>query len=151
MRLAADQFEEPLGPEFEETLDEINFGVSVPDALRNLALRVDCPDLKYFVVSVILQRQTGGNLAEIIGNIAHVIRERFKFHGKVRVLAAEGRLSAYVLMGLPLMVVLALKFTSPKYIETLWVEPAGRVAGAIALCLMFVGVLVMRKMIKIEV
>lgn len=151
MRLAADQFEEPLGPEFDETLDEVNYGVSVPDGLRNLALRVDCPDLKYFVVSVILQQQTGGNLAEIIGNIAHIIRERFKFQGKIRVLSAEGRLSAYVLMALPLLVVLALKLTSPKYIETLWIEPAGRLAGTIALCMMFVGVFVMRRMIKIEV
>ena len=82
MKLAADEFGDPLGPEFEETLDEINFGVSVPDALKNLARRVDCPDLKFFVVSVILQRETGGNLAEIIENLAHLIRERFKFRGK---------------------------------------------------------------------
>jgi tight adherence protein B len=82
MKLASEEFGDPLGPEFEETLDEINFGVSVPEALKNLTQRVDCPDVRFFVVSVILQRETGGNLAEIIENLAHLIR-RFKFRGKV--------------------------------------------------------------------
>ena len=82
MKLAADEFDDPIGPEFSEALDEINYGVSVADALKNLASRLDCPDLKYFVVSVILQRETGGNLAEIMDSIAYLIRERFKFQGK---------------------------------------------------------------------
>ena len=92
MNLVAQEFKDPLGPEFEETLDEINFGVSVPEALKNMARRVDCPDLRFFVVSVILQRETGGNLAEIIEGLASLIRARFKFRGRVRVLSAEGRL-----------------------------------------------------------
>ena len=102
MKLAAEEFGDPLGPYFEETLDEINFGVSVADALKNLALRVDCPDMRFFVVSVILQRETGGNLAEIIEGLAHLIRERFKFRGKVRTLSAEGRLTGKILVVLPI-------------------------------------------------
>ncbi|MBW1834089.1 MAG: type II secretion system F family protein, partial [Deltaproteobacteria bacterium] len=91
MKMAADEFDDPLGPEFEETINEINFGVNVPDALKNLAERVNCDDLKFFVISVILQRETGGNLAEIIEGLAYIIRERFKLYGKIRTLAAEGK------------------------------------------------------------
>jgi len=82
MRLAADEFDDPLGTELAETLDEINFGVSVSDALANLAKRLDIPDIRYFVVSVLIQRTTGGNLAEIMENIARLIRERIKFRGR---------------------------------------------------------------------
>jgi tight adherence protein B len=103
LKLAADEFDDPLGPEFDVALDEINFGVAVPDALRKMTHRVDCPDLNFFVVAVILQRETGGNLAEIIENIATLIRERFKFFGKVRTLAAEGVLSMWVLLSLPFL------------------------------------------------
>ena len=98
MRLAADEFGDPLGAELAETLDEINFGVSVSDALTNLTTRLDSPDLRYFVVSILIQRTTGGNLAEILMNISRLIRARIKFQGKVRVLSAEGRLSAVVLI-----------------------------------------------------
>ena len=108
MKMAADEFEDPLGPEFSITLDEINYGLGVPDALKNLVKRVDCPDLTFFVVSVILQRETGGNLAEIMQNIAHLIRERYKFHGKVQTLSAEGKLSAVILTILPFAVAGAL-------------------------------------------
>jgi tight adherence protein B len=132
-------------------LDEINFGVSVPDALRNLANRVDCPDAKYFVVSVILQRETGGNLAEIMDNIARVIRERFKLQGKIRVLSAEGKLSAAVLIAIPFLVILALRIINPGYMETLFTEPIGRVMAILAASLMAIGVLVIKKMIAIKV
>ena len=119
MKLAADEFDDPLGSEFTETLDEINFGVSVSDALKNLARRVDCPDLRYFVVSVILQRETGGNLAEIIESIGYIIRERFKLRGKIRILSAEGKLSAIILVAIPFFVIIVLRFTSPEYINAL--------------------------------
>ena len=151
MKLAADEFDDPLGPEFTETLDEINFGVSVSDALKNLARRVDCPDLRYFVVSVILQRETGGNLAEIIESIGYIIRERFKLKGKIRILAAEGKLSAIILVAIPFFVVIVLRFTSPEYINALFFEPAGRIMGAVALVMMVMGIFVMRKMINIKV
>jgi len=151
MKLAADEFDDPLGPEFTETLDEINFGVSVSDALKNLAGRVDCPDLRYFVVAVILQRETGGNLAEIIESIGYIIRERFKLKGKIRILAAEGKLSAIILVAIPFFVIIALRFTSPEYINALFFEPAGRIMGAVALFMMVMGIFVMKKMISIKV
>jgi len=151
MKLAADEFDDPLGPEFEQTLDEINFGISVPDALKNLSSRIDCPDLKYFVVSVILQRETGGNLAEIIESIAYLIRERFKLHGRVRVLAAEGKLSATILLILPFLIVVALRFINPELINTLFTDPIGRVVVAAGAFWMIIGVLVMKRMIDIRV
>ena len=97
MRMAADEFDDPLGPELDYTLDELNFGISMQDALNRMTTRVDCMDLKYFVVSVVLQRETGGNLAEIIETSARIIRLRFKFQGKVKTLVAEAKLSAIVL------------------------------------------------------
>ena len=151
MKMTAEQFDDPLGPEFDETLDEINFGVSVYDALKNLTQRVDCPDLKFFVVSVNLQRETGGNLAEIIENIATLIRERFKFFGKVRTLSAEGKLSAYILIGLPFCVMILLSFVNPEYIQTLFTEPEGRTALYVAGGMMLAGIVMIRKMIRIRV
>jgi tight adherence protein B len=151
LKLASDNFGDPLGTEFEETLDEINFGVSVPDALKNLAKRVDCPDLKFFVVSVILQRETGGNLAEIIDSISRIIRERFKFNDKVRVLSAEAKFSAKVLVGLPLLILVALRFINPEYVNLLFEDPMGKKMLAVAAFMMFLGIVVMMRMVKIRV
>jgi tight adherence protein B len=151
MKLASDEFEDPLGPEFSEALDEINFGVSVSDALRNLASRIDCPDLKYFVVSVIVQRETGGNLAEIIESIGHLIRERFKLQGKIRVLSAESRLGAVVLVAIPFVAVAVLRFMNPEYINILFSDRAGRIMVGIALFMMALGILFMKKLIRIRV
>jgi len=151
MKLAADEFDDPLGPEFHETLNEINFGVSVGDALKNLANRIDCPDLKYFVISVILQRETGGNLAEIMESIAYIIRERFKLKGKIRTLSAEGKLSAIILVALPFLVIIAVRFTNPDYINVLFSDPAGRIIAGIAAFMMVAGIIVLKRMVKIEV
>jgi tight adherence protein B len=151
IKLAADEFDDPLGPEFEKTLDEINFGISVTDALKNLAGRIDCPDLRYFIVSVILQRESGGNLAEIIDNIAYLIRERFKFRGKVQVLSAEGKLTAIILVALPFFVLIVLYFMNPAYLSVLFDESAGRIVVGIALSMMVVGIIVIKKVINIKV
>jgi len=151
MKLASDEFDDPLGPEFDETLNEINFGLSVPDALKNLTDRIDCPDLKFFVISVILQRETGGNLAEIIESLAYIIRERFKLYGKVKILAAEGKLSAIILVVLPFFIIIVLRFINPDYINTLFSEPVGRIMASIAACMMVMGILVMKKMVNIKV
>ena len=151
MKLASEEFGDPLGPEFEETLDEINFGLSVPEALKNLAQRVDCPDLSFFVVSVILQKETGGNLAEIIEGLAHLIRERFKFRRKVRVLSAEGRLSAIILVILPLFLFGFLYSTQRGFLNPLFSDPIGRVLVWIFGALMILGVLLIRRIIKVDV
>jgi tight adherence protein B len=151
MKMAADEFDDPLGPEFEETINEINFGVNVPDALKNLTERVNCADLKFFVISVILQRETGGNLAEIIESLAYIIRERFKLYGKIRTLAAEGKLSAIILGSLPFVVMIAIHFTSPAYIRVLFTDPAGKIILGISAFMMVIGILVMKKMVNIKV
>jgi tight adherence protein B len=151
MKLAADEFDDPLGPEFDETLGEINFGVSAANALKNLAKRIECPELKYFVVAVILQRETGGNLAELIESLAHLIREKFKFQGKVRTLSAEGRLSAVILVAIPFLMAIYLHFANPKYLAILFSEPIGRIMVGAAAIMMTIGILVMKKMITIKV
>lgn len=151
MRMAADEFGEPLGPEFGKTLDEINFGIESERALANLLDRVDSTDLKFFVVSVNIQRETGGNLSEIVGNIASLVRERFKLYGKVRVLSAEGRLSAMILLALPFIIAVVIHFLNPDYLVLLFVEPVGRILLYCALGSMFFGYLVIRKMVKIKV
>jgi tight adherence protein B len=151
LRLAADEFDDPLGPEFAETLDEINFGVSLPVALKNLARRVDCSEMKYFVVGVILQRETGGNLAELMDTLANLMRERFKFDGKVKTLSAEGKLSAVVLICLPFAIIAYLKLAQPDYMNLLFTDPIGRVMAVVAGIMMIIGIFVMTRMVKIEV
>ena len=151
MKLAADEFDDPIGTEFNETLDEINFGVSVAEALKNMTERVDCPDLKFFVVSVILQRETGGNLAEIIEGLAEIIRERFKFRGKLKTLSAEGRLSANILIVLPIFMAVYMFFVAPQVISVLYTDPIGRAMSVIMVVLMIVGYLMMRRIVKVEI
>jgi len=151
MKLAADEFHDPLGPEFDETLGEINFGVSVANALKNLVGRIECPELKYFVVAIILQRETGGNLAELIESLANLIREKFKFQGKVRTLSAEGRLSAVILVAIPFFMGIYLHFSNPKYLELLFSEPIGRIMAGAAVIMMAIGILVIKKMVTIKV
>jgi tight adherence protein B len=151
MKLVADEFDDPLGPEFDVTLDEINFGVGVPEALRKMTERVTCEDLNFFVVAVILQRETGGNLAQILESISLLIRDRFKLYGKIRALAAEGNLSMYVLLALPIGMAVILKFVNPSYIDTLFTYPIGKIMIGFAIFLMIVGAIVMKNMIRIKV
>jgi tight adherence protein B len=151
MKLAADEFDDPLGPEFDETLAEINFGISVDNALKNLIGRIECTELKYFVVAVVLQRETGGNLSELIESLAHLIREKFKFQGKVRTLSAEGRLSAVVLVAIPFLMGVFLHFQKPEYLNILFTDPVGKILLGTAIILMAIGILVMKKMVTIKI
>jgi tight adherence protein B len=149
--MAAEEFGDPLGPEFSEMLDEINFGVSVPQALKNLTTRIECEELKYFVMGVILQRETGGNLAELIQILANLIREKFRFQGKVRTLSAEGRLSAFILAALPFLVGGWILISNPDYLTPLLAEPFGRVLLLVAATMMGFGILVLKRMVGIQV
>ena len=151
MKLAADEFDDPLGPEFDETLGEINYGVSVTNALKNLAKRIECPELKYFVVAVILQRETGGNLAELIESLANLIRKNYEFQGKVRTLSAEGKLSAIILVAIPFLFALYLYLSQPKYLNLLFSRPVGRIMLGAACIMMAVGIIVIKRMVKIRV
>jgi tight adherence protein B len=151
MKLAAEQFEDPLGPELTDTLDEINFGVSVADALRNLSMRINCQEVRYFTVAVIMQRETGGNLAELMESLAHLIRANYKFQGKVRTLSAEGRLSAVVLIALPFLIAGWINYSSPQFIAPLLSEPVGHMMLTLAAVMMTLGIIVIKKMVKIDV
>lgn len=151
LRIVADEMNDPAGTEFGTTLDEVNFGVDVREALKNLSLRMDCEDLKYFVVAVIIQRETGGNLTEILENISYLIRERFKLQGKINGLTAEGRLSAIILIVLPFFLAFAIYFLNPSYMAPLSDDSMGRILVASALFMMVSGILVIRKIIRIKV
>jgi tight adherence protein B len=151
LKMVVEEMGEPIAEEFNKTIGEINFGVEVPEALKNLSLRVDCPDLRFFVISVIIQRETGGNLAEILENIGYLIRERFKLHGRIRVLSAEGKFSAVVLIGLPFLVASIIAIINPDYIGTLITDPIGNVLVIVAVIMMFLGIVVMKRMIQIKV
>ena len=151
LKMVGDELGEPVGTEFEKTLHEINFGSGIPEALKGLTQRVDCPDLRFFIISVIIQRETGGNLAEILGKISYLIRERFKLQSRVQVLASEGKLSAIILIAIPFVVALALSVLNPVYIKTLFVDPVGKALVAFALLMMAIGIVVMKRMIEIKV
>jgi tight adherence protein B len=151
MKLAAEEFGDPLGSEFEKVLDEINFGVSVSDALKEMTKRIESQDLKFFVVAVILQRETGGNLAEIIDNIAYIIRERFKLRGKIQILSAEGKLSAIILVALPFCIAAYIRFANPDYLNLLLTRTAGKAMLLGAGIMMAAGIVVIKKMINIRV
>jgi tight adherence protein B len=150
-QMVAMEFADPARTEFRKTLDEINFGQSYEDALRNMSKRFDCPDLKFFVLSVIIQRQSGGNMAEILEKIGSLIRERFKLFGKVKALTGEARISAVVLTILPFAIAAAIYFLNRNYMEVLFTEPAGQIMVGAAAVMMVLGIFVMRRMITIEV
>jgi tight adherence protein B len=151
LKMVGDELGEPVGTEFEKTLHEINFGSGIPEALKGLTQRVDCPDLRFFIISVIIQRETGGNLAEILAKIAYLIRERFKLQNRVQVLSAEGKLSAIILIAIPFVIALALSVLNPVYIKTLFTDPIGKALVAFALLMMVIGIVVMKRMIEIRV
>jgi tight adherence protein B len=149
--MVATEAAEPIAGEFRITTDEIGFGVSVDHALGHMAERVPSPDMRYFVMAVVIQRQTGGNLAELLGKLAELVRERFKLFAKVRVLAAEGKLSAYILTGLPFCVGLAIQLMNPEYLSVLFSDPSGLRVVYGALALMGLGIFVMWRTIAIKV
>jgi tight adherence protein B len=142
---------EPTAAEFRLTFDEINFGVSVQDALMNLATRVPITDLRYFVIAVLIQRESGGNLAELLEKISGLIRARLELLGRIRVLSAEGRMSAWILSSLPFATALMINFVNPGFLTVLWTDPAGLMMVGVALTLMARGVFAMSRIIKIRV
>jgi tight adherence protein B len=149
--MVGQELPEPLGGEFALVFDEINYGVSMNDALLNMVSRVPVEDLRYFVIAVLIQREAGGNLAEILGSISSIIRERLKLLGKVRVLSAEGRLSAWVLAVLPFALLALLTALNPGYISVFWKDPAGVQLAGVAITMMLFGILWMRKVVRIHI
>ncbi|MES2151442.1 MAG: type II secretion system F family protein [Pseudomonadota bacterium] len=125
LQMVGAELSDPLAAEFRAAHEEINYGVPMNEALHNLAERIPLTDLRYLVIAVVIQRESGGNLAEILGNISHIIRERLKLIAQVRVLSAEGRMSAWILSLLPFGVVAVMYGSNEKYISMLWTDPEG--------------------------
>jgi tight adherence protein B len=149
--MVAEELANPLGGEFRITFDEISYGVSMNDALKNMVARVPVMDLRYFVIAVLIQREAGGNLSEILDNISQIIRERMKLLSKVRVLSAEGRLSAWILGVLPFALAGVIMLINPGFFMGLLNDSAGvKMIGA-SLVSMFLGIIWMRKIIRIHV
>jgi len=151
LQMVAEETKDPIAGEFRIVHDEINYGVAVPTALMNLAQRVPSTDMRYFVVAVLIQRETGGNLTELLGNISTLIRERLKLLGKIRVLSAEGRLSAWILCALPFVLAGVINVVHPTFMAVLWTDPMGLHMIYAALVMMGLGALWMRKIIRIRV
>ena len=151
LKMVGDEMSDPIAAEFRIAFDEVNFGIAMPEALMNLATRVPSTDLRYFVIAVLIQRETGGNLSELLASISAIIRERIKLMGQVRVLSAEGKMSAWVLGLLPFGAALMIQLTNPKFLEILYTDPGGRKMLAIVGVMMVLGVLAMRKIINIRV
>jgi tight adherence protein B len=149
--MVANEMSAPVGKEFGRVFEEQNLGIPVDESLRDLTERVPNLDLKFFVTAVILQRQTGGDLAEILDKIGSLIRERFQIWGQVQALTGEGRLSGIVLMALPVLLFVAVYYLNPDYMMMLFTDPMGKKMLAVAIFLQVLGALVIRKIVNIKV
>jgi tight adherence protein B len=151
MGMVADEAPDPIGPEFKKTFEEQNFGIALKDALTNLAERVPIIDVRFFVTAVLIQRETGGNLSEILDNLSHVVRERFKILRQVRVYTAHGRMTGYVLLALPAALAITLMFINPEHMGVLFKEHMGQVMLVGTIVLQTIGFVWIRQVVKIEV
>ena len=149
--MAAEELAEPIAGEFRTVHDEVNFGVSLEQALTNLSERVPLTDLRYFVVAVLIQRDSGGNLTEILGNLSQLIRERAKLLAKVKILSSEGRLSAWILALLPFALGGAMYLANPKFMGPMFTDPLGISMLKYLLTMMLIGILVLRRIVRIRV
>lgn len=150
LKMVAEEIKGPVAEEFGRVVEEINFGRSIDDSLRALAGRIDSVELRYFVTSVIIQRETGGNLVAILESISEVIRKKFRFRERVRSLSAEGKLSAVILIILPVAVAGAISVMNPKYVRLLITDPIGHYFIVGAIVLLCLGSFVMYRMIQLD-
>jgi tight adherence protein B len=150
LQMAGMEMADPLAGEFRITHDEVNFGVSMQQALTNLSRRVPITDLRYFVVAVLVQRDAGGNLTEVLDNLSKLIRTRLKFHARIKVLTTEGRMSGWVLCLLPFIIGALLNFANHDFIAILWTDPIGILIAQVVLGIMAVGALWMYKLVQIR-
>jgi tight adherence protein B len=149
--MVADELPDPVGPEFRKTFDQQNYGLPLRDALNEMSARLALLDVRFFVTAVLIQRDTGGNLSEILDNLAHVVRERFKIHRQVRVHTAHGRFTGYVLLALPAALAIALSFINPEHMQLLFRESMGQTMLIGAIVMQTLGFIWIRQVIKIEV
>ena len=151
LEMITNEIGEPVGGEFRQLYEEQKFGMPVRDALMNLTERMPLVDVKFFVTAVMLQRETGGNLAEILDNLSYVIRERFKIQRQVRVYTAQGRLTMALLMGMPPVIVVTMLMLNKSFIDPLFHDPIGHTLLVAGITLQTIGYFVIRKIIRIQV
>lgn len=151
LKMAGEELPEPVAGELRTVHDEVNFGVSLEQALTHLSERVPLTDLRYFVVAVVIQRDSGGNLTELLANLSRLIRQRLMLMDKVRVLSAEGRMSGWILGLLPFFMAGIMSLANPKFITPLWTDPMGISIVQNMLVLMLIGGLVLRRIVRIRV
>jgi tight adherence protein B len=151
MHVVAEEMPTPIADEFNRVYEEQNLGIPIEDSLKNMCDRVPNLDLRFFVTSVLVQRQTGGDLSEILDKIGYVIRERYRILGQVQALTAEGRLSGVILIALPFVLFLMMLYIKPDYIEKLWTNELGIKMSVAALIAQLVGALVIKKIVNIKV
>jgi tight adherence protein B len=149
--MVSTEMPQPIGKEFGRVFEEQNLGISLDDSLRGLTDRIPNLDLKFFVTALILQRQTGGDLAEILDKIGELIRDRFRIWGQIQALTGEGRLSGVVLLALPFALFLTVYKLNPGYVMVLFTDPMGTKMLALAVIMQILGALVIRKIVNIKV
>jgi tight adherence protein B len=151
MHVVAEEMPAPICDEFGRVYEEQNLGIAIEDAMMSMCERVPNLDLRFFVTSVAIQRQTGGDLAEILDKIGYVIRERYRILGQVKALTGEGRLSGIVLIALPFVLFLVMLHIQPGYVSALWTHPLGIKMSIFAIIMQILGALVIRKIVNIKV
>ncbi len=151
LEIAGKEMTPPISDEFRKTFDEHNFGLDLKEALLNLAYRVPIHDVRIIVTAILIQRESGGNLAEILDKTAHVIRERFRLKRQIRVHTAQGRLTGWILALLPPILGVLMYLVNPKHMTKLWEHPTGLKMIYFAACMTIVGGLIIRKIVRIEV
>jgi tight adherence protein B len=151
MKMVADELDDPVGPEFRKAFEEQNYGLPLKESLNNLADRIPILDVRFFATAVLIQRETGGNLAEILDNLANVVRERFKIRRQVRVHTAHGRFTGYVLMGLPAFLAVALSVINPEHMNLLFEEKIGQMMIVGCIIMQAIGFFWIKQIVKIEV
>jgi tight adherence protein B len=151
LHMISTEMPEPIATEFRKTYEEQNLGLSLKLALENLTQRIPLLDLRLCVTAIMIQRETGGNLAEILEKVAHTIRERFRIMEDLKTLTTSSRMSAWILCGLPIFVACTVTFMNPDYMSVLWKDPRGHNLIAIALGLQLTGMLVVRKILNIKI
>jgi len=151
LHMVSTEMPEPIATEFRKTYEEQNLGLSLKLALENLTERIPLLDLRMCITAILIQRETGGNLAEILEKVAHTIRERFRIMGDLKTLTTSSRMSAWLLCALPIFVALMVTVMNPDYMSVLWRDPRGHYLIAAALFMQITGMLIVRKILKIQI
>jgi tight adherence protein B len=150
-KMAADDGAEPVAGEFRRIFEEQRFGLPLQESLLGMADRVDLVDVRILVTAILIQREVGGNLAEILDNLAEVVRARFTIRRQLRVFTAQGRMTGYLLAALPLILFSILYMLNPGYMSIMFTDPIGKILIAVAVSMQFIGLLWIRKIINIEI